>query len=132
MTLECINPEDLPTPLTYTQVVVATGSRLVFVAGQEPEDVHGKLVGRGDLAVQARQVFANLGRALAAAGALPKHVAKITIYVVDYQRDYHLPIIEEARVTLFGDHKPADVVVGIATLSPDYLLEVDAIAVIDG
>ena len=37
MTLECINPEDLPTPLTYTQVVVATGSRLVFVAGQEPE-----------------------------------------------------------------------------------------------
>ena len=59
-------------------------------------------------------------------------MAKITIYVVDYQRDYHLPIIEEARLTLFGDHKPADVVVGIATLSPDYLIEVDAVAVIDG
>src|SRR5690348_6078540 len=53
-------------------------------------------------------------RALAAAGALPKHVARITIYVVDYRRDDHLPIIEAARVTLFGDHKPADVVVGIA------------------
>jgi enamine deaminase RidA (YjgF/YER057c/UK114 family) len=39
MTLECINPEDLPAPSTYTHVVVATGSRLVFVAGQEPEDV---------------------------------------------------------------------------------------------
>ena len=49
MTLECINPEDLPTPLTYTQVVVATGSRLVFVAGQEPEDVHGNSVAPGDL-----------------------------------------------------------------------------------
>ena len=45
------------------QVVVATGSRLVFVAGQEPEDEHGNLVGPGDLAVQARQVFANLAGA---------------------------------------------------------------------
>jgi enamine deaminase RidA (YjgF/YER057c/UK114 family) len=131
MTLECINPSGLPIPKTYSQVVVAIGTKLIFVAGQEPEDTHGKLVGRGDLAVQARQVFANLGRALAAAGALPKHVAKITIYVVDYQRDHHLPIIEEARVSLFGDHKPADVVVGIATLSPDYLIEVDAVAVVD-
>jgi enamine deaminase RidA (YjgF/YER057c/UK114 family) len=116
----------------YTQVVVARGTKLIFVSGQEPEDIHGKLVGRGDFAVQARLVFANLGRALAAAGALPKHVAKITIYVVDYQRDYHLSIIEEAQATLFGNHKPANVVVGIATLSPDYLVEVDAIAVVDG
>jgi enamine deaminase RidA (YjgF/YER057c/UK114 family) len=47
------------------------------------------------------------------------------------KREY-LPIIEEARVALFGDHKPADVLVGVATLSnPDYLIEVDAIAVID-
>jgi enamine deaminase RidA (YjgF/YER057c/UK114 family) len=77
-------------------------------------------------------VFANLGRALAAAGALPKHVAKITIYVVDYRRDYHIPIIEAAQVTLFGNHKPANVVAGVATLSPDYLIEVDAVAVVDG
>ena len=131
MTLECINPDDLPTPATYTQVVVATGSKLVFVSGQEPEDIHGKLVGRGDLATQARQVFSNLGRALAAAGTRPEQVTKITIYVVNYRRDECLPIIEEARISLFGDHKPADVVVGVATLSPDYLIEVDAIAVID-
>ena len=131
MTLECINPPDLPTPDTYTQVVVAKGTKLIFVSGQEPEDIHGKLVGRGDFAVQARQVFANLGRTLAAAGALPKDVAKITIYVVDYQRDDHLPTIEKTRVALFGDHKPADVVVGIAALSPGYLIEVDAVAVVD-
>jgi enamine deaminase RidA (YjgF/YER057c/UK114 family) len=77
-------------------------------------------------------VFANLGRALAAAGALPKDVAKITIYVVHYyHRDHHLSIIEKARVTPFGDHKAADVVVGVAALSPDYLIEVDAVAVVD-
>jgi enamine deaminase RidA (YjgF/YER057c/UK114 family) len=130
MTIECINPDDLPTPATYTQVVVATASKLVFVSGQEPEDIRGKLVGPGDLAAQARQVFANLGRALAAADVRPDQVCKITIYVVNYNRDECLPIIEEARIALFGDHKPADVVAGVATLSPGYLIEVDAIAVI--
>lgn len=131
MTLECINPHDLPTPTTYTQVVVAKGTKLIFVAGQEPEDIDGKLVGPGDLAVQARQVFTNLGRALAAAGAFPEQVAKITIYVVDYERDRHMAIIEQAQVSLFGDHKPADVLVGVVALSPGYLIEVDAFAVVD-
>lgn len=65
------HPAGLPTPLTYTHVIVATGGRLVFVSGQEPEDGQGNLVGRGDLAAQASQVFANLGRALAAGGAGP-------------------------------------------------------------
>lgn len=130
MTVELINPEDLPTPETYTQVVVATGGKLVFIAGQEPEDAGGNLVGAGDLGAQARQVFGNLGRALAAAGAHPEQVTRITIYVVGHRREY-LPVIEAARVSLFGDHKPADVLVGIATLShPGYLIEVDATAVI--
>jgi enamine deaminase RidA (YjgF/YER057c/UK114 family) len=131
MTLECINPDDLPIPEMYTQVVVATGSKLVFVSGQQPEDIRGKLVGRGDFAAQARLAFGNLGRALAAAGAQPEHVCKITIYVVDYKRDEHVPIIEEAQRALFGNHKPANVVAGLATMSPGYLIEVDAIAVID-
>ena len=46
MALELINPDDLPVPEMYTQVVVATGSRLVFISGQQPEDIHGKLVGQ--------------------------------------------------------------------------------------
>ena len=128
---ECINPPDLPTPSTYSHVVVATGSRLVFVAGQEPEDAQGKLVGSGDLAAQARQVFDNLGVALAAAGARPDQVTKITIYVVGYRREV-LPVIEAARGTLFGDHLPADTIVGVTALArPGYLLEVDAVAVVD-
>jgi enamine deaminase RidA (YjgF/YER057c/UK114 family) len=132
MTLERINPEDLPTPQTYTHVVVASGGRLVFIAGQEPEDEQGNLVGPGDLEVQARQVFANLGRALAAAGARPEDVTKITIFVAHYRRE-HLPAIEEGRAALFGDHKPVDTLVGVEALSsPDYLIEVEAIAVIDG
>lgn len=131
MTLQTINPKDLPVPQTYSQVVIATGTKLVFISGQEPEDLDGNLVGRGDLATQARQVFTNLGRALSAAGASPAQVTRITIYVVNYDRDECLPIIERARVGLFGNHKPADVVVGVEKLSPGYWIEVDAVAVID-
>lgn len=129
MTLECINPEGLPTPETYTHVIAATGSRLVFIAGQEPEDKQGNLVGPGDLSIQAHQVFANLGRALAAAGARPDQVTKIAIFVVGFRRE-HLPVIEAGRVALFGDHKPTDTLVGVETLAgAGYLIEVDAIAV---
>jgi enamine deaminase RidA (YjgF/YER057c/UK114 family) len=131
MTLECINPDNLPTPEIYSQVVVATGSKFVFVSGQQPEDIHGKLSGEGDFAAQARLSFDNLGRALAASGARPADVCKITIYIVDYRRDEHVPIIEAAQIALFGDHNPANVVVGIAMMSPGYLIEVDAIAIID-
>jgi hypothetical protein len=45
MTLELINPEDLATPASYTHVIVAIGSRLVFVAGQVADDAQGNLVG---------------------------------------------------------------------------------------
>ena len=107
MTLECMDPDDLPIPEMYTQVVIATGSKLVFVSGQQPEDIHGFFVGHGNFAAQARVAFGNLGRALAAAGARPEQVCKITIYVVDYKRDEHVPIIEEAQIALFGDHKPS-------------------------
>lgn len=46
MTLECINPRDLPTPTTYTQVVVAKGTKLIFVAGQERKTSTGSLWAR--------------------------------------------------------------------------------------
>ena len=131
MTLELINPEGLPTPESYTHVVVTSGGRMVFVAGQVADDAQGDIVGRGDLAVQARQAFANLGRSLAAAGARPEQVTKLTIYVVHHRPEYLLDI-SEARVAVFGDHKPADTLVGVETLAePGYLFEVEAIAVVD-
>jgi enamine deaminase RidA (YjgF/YER057c/UK114 family) len=131
MTLELINPDDLPTPASYAQVVAATGSRLVFVAGQVADDAEGNLVGAGDLAAQAGRAFANVGRCLAAAGARPEQVARITIYVVGHRPEY-LPDISAARITVFGDHKPADTLLGVETLAePGYLIEVEAIAVVE-
>jgi enamine deaminase RidA (YjgF/YER057c/UK114 family) len=58
-------------------------------------------------------------------------VTKITIFVLNY-RPANLPAIEEGRVALFGDYKPADTLVGVEALSrPEYLIEVEAIAVVD-
>jgi enamine deaminase RidA (YjgF/YER057c/UK114 family) len=131
MALEIIQPDDLDVPKTYSHVIAATGGRMVFIAGQMSDDSHGNLVFPGDLAAQAERVFANLGRALAAAGARPDQVAKITIYVVGHRPEY-LPIIEAARVSVFGDHKPTDTLLGVEALAvPGYLIEVDAIAVVD-
>ena len=62
-------------------------------------------------------------------GVRPDQVAKITIYVVDCRSGY-LPVIEQARLELFGDHKPADTLIGVARLArPEFFIEVDAIAV---
>ncbi len=131
MTLKLINPDELPTPESYTQVVAASGTRLVFVAGQVADDARGNLVSPGDLAGQARHAFANLGRCLAAAGAVPEQVTKIVIYVVHHRPEY-LPAISEARIAVFGDHKPADTLLGVEALAePGYLIEIDAIAVVD-
>ncbi|MEU4192326.1 RidA family protein [Kribbella sp. NPDC026611] len=130
MSIELLNPSDLPTPTTYSHVAIATGTKLIFIAGQEPEDLKGDLVAPGNLALQAQQTFANLGRALAAAGARPDQVTRLGIYLVGYLRE-HQAIVQEARVAVFGDHKPVDVLIGVAALArPEQLIEVEATAVI--
>jgi enamine deaminase RidA (YjgF/YER057c/UK114 family) len=127
----CLQPAGLSVPDTFSHVVSAAGSRMVFVAGQVAEDERGEVVGPGDMEAQARQVFANIGRALDAAGARPDQVVRLTIFVAGYERA-HLDRIEKGRTALFGDHKPSDTLVGVAALTrPEYMLEVDAIAVID-
>src|SRR5215472_3563952 len=119
MTLDLIDPQDLPTAPTYTQVIVASGSRMVFVAGQVAQDSDGNVVAPGDLAGQARQTFANVGRALAAAGARPNQVTKITTYIVGYSPEYRA-LVADPRAALFGDHRPASTLVGVEALArPD-------------
>jgi enamine deaminase RidA (YjgF/YER057c/UK114 family) len=64
LTIDRHNPEALPTPETYSQVVTAEGKRLVFVAGQVALDPEGNLVGGGDLSEQVRQASRNIKAAL--------------------------------------------------------------------
>ncbi len=112
----------------YSHVVTATG-RLVAVSGQLALDEDGKLVGPGDPAAQARQVFTNLGRCLAAAGAGFEHVVKLTYFVTDMA---HMPAIRAARTAhLSDDRLPASSAIQVAGLvSPDFLMEIEALAVL--
>lgn len=131
MTLDKLNPSALPAPTGYSQVVAATGSRLVFVAGQVALDAEGRLVAPGDVVGQARQAFANLRTAIEAAGASIDDVAKITWYIVGYRAEL-LPELAAARNEVFQGHAPASTLVGVDALAQsDFLIEVEAVAVID-
>src|SRR5438067_13246114 len=131
MGVQRLTPEGLFKPTAYTQVVVASGRRMVFVSGQVSMDAGGRLVAPGDFAGQARQVYANLRTALDGAGIAPADVAKLTTYVVGYKPELR-PSLAEARAAVFGADLPASTLVGVQALAePGYLLEVEAIAVSD-
>lgn len=112
----------------YTHVVTGPG-RLVALAGQMPFDEHGELVGAGDPTAQARQVFTNMGRCLAAAGATFRDVVKLTYYLTDVD---HVPAVLAARDEVIDTGRPpaSTVVQVVALYRPDLLLEVDGFAIV--
>lgn len=110
----------------YTHVITGSG-RLVVVSGQVALDMHGNIVGAGDPAAQARQVFENLRSCLAAAGATFDDVVKLTYCMTDVG---HLPAVRDARDEYVNvERPPASTAVQVAALfRPDLLLEVEALA----
>jgi enamine deaminase RidA (YjgF/YER057c/UK114 family) len=72
---------------------IASGSRLVFLAGQVAQDGDGQLVGPGDLAAQVEQAMLNVAAGLEAAGATFDDVAKTTLYVVDWDQSKMEPLV---------------------------------------
>jgi enamine deaminase RidA (YjgF/YER057c/UK114 family) len=131
VTIEKINPPALPVPSGYTQVIASRGSRTIYIAGQVAVDAIGNVVAPGDVIGQASRAFANVRSAVTAAGGTVADIVKVTWYVVGYRPEM-LPALARARRDIFGDHEPASTLVGVAALAnPQYLVEVEAIAVID-
>ncbi|MFB4262440.1 RidA family protein [Nonomuraea sp. GTA35] len=135
MTVTLVNPDGLPKPEVYRQMSIATGSKLVFLAGQVARDAQGRPVGEGDLAAQVEQAYLNIGTALAAAGGSFDDVAKLTVYVVDWTPD-KMPLLGEgvarAAAKLGVDPVKPITLLGVAALGePDLLVEVEATAVLD-
>ena len=128
---EFLKPSGLAPAHGYTHAVVTKPSKLIFLSGQVANDPSGQLVGKGDLKAQAEQVFANLKTALAAAGATFNDVVKITWYIKGYKPE-DLPVLRGIRDKYVNTAQPpASTLVGVASLfQDDYLLEVDAIAVV--
>ncbi|MEU3885672.1 RidA family protein [Streptomyces sp. NPDC029041] len=121
-------PDGVAAATQYTHVVVGTG-RFVAIAGQVPLDDQGRPVGDGDAAAQAHQVFENLRHCLAAAGATFDDVVKLTYFVTDM---VHMPAVRAARAAHIPDDRlPAASAVQVAALvRPEFLLEVEAFAVV--
>jgi enamine deaminase RidA (YjgF/YER057c/UK114 family) len=135
MAVELLNPDGLPKPDVYRQMAVATGSRLVFLAGQVARTAEGEPVGAGDLAAQVEQAYLNVATALAAVGGSFDDVAKVTLYMVDWSGD-KLPALGEgvqrAAMKLGVDLIKPVTLIGVATLGePDLLVEVDVTAVLN-
>jgi enamine deaminase RidA (YjgF/YER057c/UK114 family) len=119
-------------PYAFTQVVVSEGKRLIHCSGQTACDKDMNFIGVGDLAAQTECAFANLGLALAAAGAGPENVVRIRMYIVQYKPDY-LEIIGKATAAFFAPHpRPANTLIGVQSLAlPEFMIEIEATAVID-
>jgi len=135
MAINLINPAGLPKIDVYRQVSIATGSKLVFIAGQVAWDAEGITVGEGDLAAQVEQCYLNIGTALAEAGGSFDDVAKLTVHVVDWTPDKMPSLLEgisRASAKLGITPVPPATLLGVAALDvPDHLVEVEATAVLD-
>ena len=129
--VEFLNPEGLNRNPAFSNVAVVSGNvRTIYVGGQDAIDAEGNIVGVGDIAAQTEQVLRNLRTALAAAGAEPEHVVKWNVLIVEGQ-DFRTGYAAFQKV--WGDRPDppvitAAVVKGLA--HPDFLVEMDAIAVV--
>jgi reactive intermediate/imine deaminase len=123
------NPPALSTPTGYSHVVEVSGAaKTVYIAGQIAFDKEGKLVGAGDMAAQAEQVFKNLQAALESAGAKFSDVVKMNTYITDMAK---APAVREVRARYFGQSTPASTLVQVVALArPELLLEIEVIAVV--
>jgi enamine deaminase RidA (YjgF/YER057c/UK114 family) len=130
--LHIVNPAGLydPSANGYSHVAVAEPpARIVFLAGQGGEDALGVL--SSDFAGQVRQALANLGTALAAAGAHFADVAKLTVLVVDHDANKHAVLAAELVQAWSGAVLPACTLVPVPRLALDGMLfEIDATAVL--
>jgi 2-iminobutanoate/2-iminopropanoate deaminase len=120
-------PEAKPVA-NYKMATRMEGGRLLYISGQVAWDAGGNIVGKGDMATQARQVFQNIRHVLQAAGGDLSNLMKITTYITNIE---DFPAVVEARREVFQGELPASTLIVVKSLfHPDFLIEVEGIAAI--
>ena len=129
--VEHLNPAGLHPNPAFTQAVVVSGpAKTIYVGGQDSVDADGNIVGKSDMAAQTEQALKNLEIALRAAGAGPEHIVKWNIYIVQ-GHDLMPGFIASQRFWAGRPNPPAITGVIVAALAhPDFLVEIDAVAVV--
>jgi enamine deaminase RidA (YjgF/YER057c/UK114 family) len=129
--VQYVNPDALNKNPAFTNVIVVTGPvKTVYVGGQDAVDASGTIIGKGDLKAQTEQVLKNVQVALAAGGAQLEHIIKWNIYIVQGQP---LQAGFEGFQRVWGNrpNPPAITMAFVSGLAhPDFLVEMDAIAVV--
>jgi enamine deaminase RidA (YjgF/YER057c/UK114 family) len=135
MFVETRNPSGVFAPTSYSQLSIARGARTIYLSGQVALNEHGDVVGRGDLVAQAEQVYLNVGTALKGVGATFQDIAKLTVYVVGWTPDKMESLVAgatRAGARIGFDARRPITLIGVAALaSPDFLIEVEAVAVVE-
>jgi enamine deaminase RidA (YjgF/YER057c/UK114 family) len=127
---EFINPFRTK-PSGYTHVVTSGPGKTIYISGQVPVNEAGQIVGSGDLKAQTQQVYENLRYCLRFAGANFEDIVKMTTYVVNLKPG-DIDIVREVRKGyLSKENPPASTLAGVQALAhPEYMIEIEAIAVI--
>ena len=134
MSKEFVNPNSLFPSLQhgFSQVVIATGRKMVFVSGQTAWDAQENIVGGDSVLEQARQAFRNLEKAMEAAGGTLKDIVALRICVVDYQAESGTAVGIALREFFSPENPPASTWIGISALAnPEFLIEIEATAVLE-
>ena len=132
MPKERVNPPTLFPSVQhgFSQVVVASGKRTVYISGQTAWDENRQLTSR-TVGGQIEQALRNVVAAVQAAGGTAVDVVSLRIYIVNHSVEFN-GVISSALQEAFGTNPPASTWIGVASLAvPDFLIEIEAIAVLD-
>ena len=113
----------------FSQAVTVTATgRFVFISGMTARKPDGTIAGVGDISEQTRQVCENVKAAVEAAGGAMDDICRVDVFVRNME---HFDAIHEVRRAYFKEPAPASTMVEVTKMtSPEYLIEINAIAVI--
>ena len=128
MSKKVITPKTLHRPFGYAHAIQIDNT--IYISGQIPLDQELNVVGKDDIAVQTERVYENLKKVVEDAGGSMSNIVMLNIYCTDIEaydkKTKHL------RKKYFGDYYPAITAVEVKRLyRPDFMIEVEAIAVLD-
>ncbi|MEM6429583.1 MAG: RidA family protein [Deinococcota bacterium] len=124
-------PKNLHQNPAFSQLAVVSGGKTVYIGGQNTVDSEGNIVGKNDIQHQAHQVLENLTTCLTEVNASFENLVKWTVFVLEGQPPQ--PVFEVfQQVISTRQHPPLITLAYVSALAhPDFLLEIEAIAVVD-
>jgi len=132
MPVQHINPDAMHKNPAFSQaILLPAGARTLIIGGQNAVDVHGQVVGKGDLGAQTPKALENLQHCLKAAGATLEQLVQVKIYLAG---DVDLRPGFAAWMAVWGKRTNPPTVSGIRVhglANPDYLVEIEAVALLD-